>query len=435
MQKEVEDIAQTVINGFGVAGMAIGIVKSGEIYAKGFGVKDIETQEPVTSNSLFHLASISKTFVATAVMQLVEGGKLELDAPLVTYLPDFTLDDERYRQITVQQMLSHTSGMPDTDDYGWDRPEYDDQALERYMHSLANERLIAAPGEKFAYSNIAYEVLGLLVARTSGQSFEEYIKQHILRPLDMKNSTFLKTEITPEHATTPHILLPPTIVSQEYPYNRAHAPSSTLHSSTAELCNWAMMNLNRGEYRGQRLLQAKSFEQMWHPYQQLGPAYPTEFVGLSWFIDTYRGHWTIRHDGADTGFQTDMILLPDQSIAVIVLANTIPAPVGKAVFALVDLLLGHEPEFPKSPVLTSLSTILANEGIQEAAAEYRRLQETQADRYDFGLEQFLDIIYTLREVHRYTEGFQLARLGLDLFPDSQELTELLDKIRGKSEHT
>jgi CubicO group peptidase (beta-lactamase class C family) len=126
MQKEVENLAQTVINGFGVAGMAIGFVKGEEVFAKGFGVKDIETQEPVTSRSLFHLASISKTFVATAVMQLVEVGKLVLDAPLVTYLPDFTLADERYHQITVQQMLSHTAGMPDTDDYGWDRPEYDD---------------------------------------------------------------------------------------------------------------------------------------------------------------------------------------------------------------------------------------------------------------------------------------------------------------------
>ena len=163
----VEDLGRTVTDKFGVAGMAIGIVKDGQVYAEGFGVKDITTREPVTANSLFHLASISKTFVATAVMQLVERGKLELDTPLITYVPDFVLDDDRFRQITVRQMLSHTSGMPDTDDYGWDRPEYDDRALERYVHSLANEKLIAAPGEKFSYSNIAYEVLGLLVARTS----------------------------------------------------------------------------------------------------------------------------------------------------------------------------------------------------------------------------------------------------------------------------
>ena len=433
MQKEIENLAQIVTDKFGVAGIAIGIVKGQEVYARGFGVKDIETQEPVSANSLFHLASISKTFVATAVMQLVEQGKLELDATLVTYLPDFILDDERYKQITVQQMLSHTAGMPDTNDYGWDRPEYDDGALERYMHSLANEKLIAAPGEKFAYSNIAYEVLGVLIARTSSQSFEDYVKQHILLPLSMDCSTFLKVEVPAEHTTTPHILLPQTVVSQEYPYNRAHAPSSTLHSSAAELCHWALMNLNHGEFRGQRILQAKSFEQMWHLYQQTEPNYPTEFVGLSWFIDTYRDHRTIYHNGADVGFQTSMILLPDQSLAVIVLANTIPAPVSKVTYAIVDLLLGLESEFPKPPVLVSLETILTNQRIQEPSDEYRRLQETQMDQYDFGLEQFVDIVYTLREVRRYAEGLRVAQLGLELFPDSTELTELHEQIRSKNE--
>lgn len=159
--QEVDDLTHSVVNGFGVEGLAIGIVKDEQIFADGFGVKSIETQEPVTANSLFHIASISKTFVATAIVQLAEQGKLELGAPLITYLPDFILADERYRQITVRQMLSHTSGMPDTDDYGWAHPEYDDQALERYVRSLADEKLIAAPGEKFAYSNIGYEVLGV----------------------------------------------------------------------------------------------------------------------------------------------------------------------------------------------------------------------------------------------------------------------------------
>jgi CubicO group peptidase (beta-lactamase class C family) len=431
MQAEVEDLAQTVTDRFGVAGMAIGIVKGEQVYAEGFGVKNIETQEPVTASSLFHLASISKTFVATAVIQLVERGKLELDAPLFTYLPDFIVDDERYRQITVRQMLNHTSGMPDTDDYGWERPDYDDQALERYMRSLVNEKLIAAPGEKFAYSNIAYEVLGLLIARLSGQSFEDYINQHLLRPLDMNGSTFLKMEVAPEHATTPHILLPSTVISSEYPYNRAHAPSSTLHSSASELCSWALMNLNRGEFRSRCILQETSFEQLWHPYQQTGPAHPNEFVGLSWFIDTYRGYRTIRHDGVDVGFQSDMILLPDQSLAVIVLANTIPAPVNTVTNTIIDLLLGLEPEPPKPPVLVALGTILAAQGVWTAAEKYRYLLETQMDQYDFGLEQFLDIVYTLLEVRRYTEGFQVARLGMQLFPDSPELADLIEQISSR----
>jgi CubicO group peptidase (beta-lactamase class C family) len=299
------------------------------------------------------------------------------------------------------------------------------------MHSLGKEKLIAGPGETFAYSNIAYEVLGLLVARISGQSFEDYIQQHILLPLDMNSSTFLKTQVSSEHATAPHIVLPPTVVSPEYPYHRAHAPSSTLHSSAEELCSWALMNLNRGEFRGRRILQAKSFEELWYSYQQTGPSYPTEFAGLSWFIDTYKGQRTIRHDGVDIGFQSDLILLPDLSLAVIVLANTIPAPVKVVTHAVVDLLLGLEPEIPKPPVLMSLGSVLGEEGIEAAGREYLRLQKTKAGQYDFGLEPFLDIAFTLKEVRRYDQGSQVAQLGLALFPGSPELAELLQQLQGE----
>lgn len=433
MQKEIEALAQSIIHGFGVAGMAIGIVKDGKMHAQGFGVKDIRTGEPVTADSLFHLASISKTFVATAVMQLVEQGKLSLDGPLVNYLPDFVLNDERFRQITVRQMLNHTSGMPDTDDYGWDQPEYDDAALERYAQSLAKEKLIATPGAAFSYSNIAYEVLGLLIARTAGQSFESYIAEHLLHPLGMLSSTFLKTEVLREHATTPHFVLPPTIVSPEYPYNRAHAPSSTLHSSARELCRWALMNLNRGKLDGNRVLPTSSFDQLWHPHCPTDPDHPGEFVGLSWFIQDYRGHRMIRHDGEDVGFQTDLVLLPEQGLAVTVLTNTIPGPVNAMTHAVLDLLLGIEPAFPKPPVLLSLGGILAEHGVQAAAQEYSRLQRTQADHYDFGPDQFLDIGYTLLEVRRYEEGSRVVKLGIQLFPDAAELTRLLTKFNSLEE--
>jgi len=149
----IEDAIGSIMKSFELSGLAVGIVKKGEnAYTKGFGVKNIATREPITPTSLFHMASISKTFVCTAIMQLIEKGKISLSAPVVTYLPYFKLDDDRYSSITIQQMLSHLSGMPDVDSYHWDQPEYDDGALERYVRSLSHNKLIAAPGEKFSYS-------------------------------------------------------------------------------------------------------------------------------------------------------------------------------------------------------------------------------------------------------------------------------------------
>src|SRR5579884_2633103 len=255
LQAALEPLIERVMGSFAMAGLAVGVVKGDEIlYARGFGVRDVATREPVTARTLLHLASNSKPFVATAVMQLVEQGNVALDAPVASYLPAFTMHDERYREITVQQMLSHTSGMPDEIDFHWDAPEYDEGALERYVRGLADRSLIFAPGERFSYSNIAYEVLGALIAQVSGMPFERYMRQAILQPLEMNTSTFLKADVPTELATTPYICLPRLERSPVYPYHRAHAPSSTLHSSALEMCNWARAHLRRGAFGGKRIL-------------------------------------------------------------------------------------------------------------------------------------------------------------------------------------
>ncbi len=171
LEAKLQPFVQHVVESFGLAGLAIGIVKSGElVYTQGFGVRSLETREPVTPRSLFHMASVSKPFVATAIVQLVEQGKLALDAPVVTYLPYFRLKDPRSKEITVRQMLSHTAGMPDADDYHWYAPEDDEEALERYVRSLAGEELIAAPGEKYAYSNVLRPTRACRAAAGHGSS-------------------------------------------------------------------------------------------------------------------------------------------------------------------------------------------------------------------------------------------------------------------------
>jgi len=133
-------------------------------------------------------------------MQLVEHGKIELEAPLAGYLPYFRLDDERYREMTIRQVLSHTAGMPDMDESEYDElvahPEVDEGAAERYVRRLSHLKLVAAPGERFFYSNIAYNVLGDLIAKLSGQSFEDYMKAHILQPAGMPDIWLFQESLT-----------------------------------------------------------------------------------------------------------------------------------------------------------------------------------------------------------------------------------------------
>jgi CubicO group peptidase (beta-lactamase class C family) len=319
LQAELEPKIAEVIKSGRLPGFAIGVVKNGKlIYAKGFGVAKLGASTPVTSRSLFHMASVTKTFVATAVMQLVEQGKIDLDSPITKYLPYFKMDDERYRDIKVRQMLSHTSGIPDTTNYHWDQPEYDDKALERFVRSTANQKLIFAPGEKFAYSNTAYEILGDLIAKVSGETFEDYVQHHILTPLGMKDSTLLVRQANASLLTSPHVEEGgQLVVSKVFPYNRAHAPSSTLYSNIDDMSRWAIANLNHGEFEGRRILKRETAELMWQPVVSAS----NMKEGISWFTKDLQGHRLVMHDGGDIGFQSRLLLAPDDSVAVIAMAN------------------------------------------------------------------------------------------------------------------
>ena len=132
---------EKIITSFDLPGVAVGIVKDNKIiYVKTFGYLNTETKEPVTLTSLFHMASVSKPFVATAIMQLVEQNKIHLDSTVVSYLPYFKLDDDQYKNITIIQMLNHISGMPDVQDYEWYKPVYDAGALEQYVRSISSKK-------------------------------------------------------------------------------------------------------------------------------------------------------------------------------------------------------------------------------------------------------------------------------------------------------
>ena len=126
-------------------------------------------------------------------MQLAEQKRIDLNHPVIKYLPYFKMKDQRYKSITLLQMLSHTSGLPDIEAEelysSWENPEYDDQALERYVYSVQDKSLIANPGESYVYSNMAYDILGDLISKVSGMSFEQYIEKNILNPLAMNKST------------------------------------------------------------------------------------------------------------------------------------------------------------------------------------------------------------------------------------------------------
>jgi CubicO group peptidase (beta-lactamase class C family) len=418
LEATLTPIIEKTIQDFDLPGLAIGVVKDNKIvYARGFGYKNIDTQIPVTTSTLFHMASISKPFVATAVMQLVEQGKIDLDEKVTTYLPYFKLDDERYKDITIQQMLSHVSGMPDVEDYEWEKPQYDEGALERYVRSLTDQKMRFDPGTKHAYSNMAFECLGDVIAKVSGMSFAEYEKQHILNPTGMTESTFLKPEHLPENWASGHLRTIRTIAWDGYPYNRRHGPSSTLHSNALEMCRWAIINMNRGTYEDQKILNPDSYDLLWKAWFKIGRDDSGRAVGLSWFLGDHRGERTVSHGGGDTGFNTYLVLLPERSMAVIVLCNYIPAPITVLCNTALDLLLGFETGSIKPPASVPVLKALAENGSDEAVRVWKSLQEDHKDEYDFSQRQFFMMAAMSIELDRIDDGEKVIRLFQAILPE------------------
>jgi CubicO group peptidase (beta-lactamase class C family) len=430
MAASFDPIARRAVEDHGLPGLVVGVVAGGRLAWSGaWGVRNVGGTEPLTTRSLFHMASVTKPFVGTAVMQLVEQGGVELDAPVVRYLPYFALADPRAALITVRQMLSHTSGMPDVRDYEWEKAVADEGALERYVRGLGREEMIAAPGERFRYSNMAYEVLGHLVAKVSGETFEGYVKAHILAPLGMKDSTVFKPEADPALTTTPHVLDGQLAVapSAVYPYNRMHGPSSTLHSNVPDMARFALANLRRGELDGRRILKSESYDVLWKP---TGDA--SRPVAISWFQGENAGRRTVGHGGGDTGYRSNLLLLPDEGVAVIAMCHFDGCPVGGLTNAALDVALGLPARsVPRSLYLALGRTVLAR-GAAAAVGQYRELKATAAAEYDFGERVLNGLGYWLLGRDRATDAIEIFKLNVEAYPESANVYDSLGEAYRKA---
>jgi len=355
LEKQVDDYLKEQIQLNGIPGICTAIVRDGKVvYSRAFGVRELGKKETLTPENVFHFASVSKTFTATAIVQLIEKGKLKLDEPLVTYLPYFRLADERYKDITIRQIVNHTSGITRVEDLEWDKPQFDEGAAERYVRSLSNDTLRAAPGIHYFYTDKAVDMMADLISKVSGIPFEEYVKENIFKPLGMDHSSFIYPEIDNALRTTGH-MGNPAKPSKVYPYNRAHTPSSTLNSNVVDMSHWLIANLNRGELNGHRILKADSYDLLWKPSTSLDiesefNAFQLEHFmqfspvthGINWYLGEFHGHFVVFHAGVDTGFRSFEILLPNELIGVVIASNWYYTDTPKLAADIVDLILKLE---------------------------------------------------------------------------------------------
>ncbi|MEI9920210.1 MAG: serine hydrolase domain-containing protein [Bacteroidota bacterium] len=416
-----------------IAGLTVAITRNDSvIYTNAFGYRNIETKEPLTTGNIFHWASVSKTFVSTAIMQLWQQKKIDLDEKLITYVPYFKQAGPFYKEITIRQMLNHTSGIGDVDDYEWNKPQYDSGALERFVRSIANDKMLFTPGTDFQYSNSAYEALGDVIAKVSGMSFETYVRRNILDPLEMNTTSFLYQEIPDSLRVSGHLWLGGAVVSEHYPYNRMHGPSSTLNSNVLEMTHYAMAHLHRGIYKDKRILPDSIYDLWWKSsVDHLGKSH----IGLTWFLEQRNGTRIVSHSGGDKGFRSMFMLVPDKNISVILVGNYEALRPYDLAAAMLDIVMDIEPLPGRRQIGFEVGEVMKAKGIDSAKAFFKKTKADSArrkyylwreDEGAFGLPA-----YFFYDGEKYAEAVELFKLNVEEFPNSSDAQSLLKDAEAK----
>ncbi len=263
-------------------GVALGIVKRDKtVHLKGFGQAN-SSARAVTPQTPFIIGSTSKSFTALAIMQLVEAGKVELDAPIRRYIPWFQVaDQEASAHITVGELLNHTSGLSPAAGAEYLQKQDDSKgALERAVRSLRTEELDRPVGESFEYSNVNYTILGLIVQRVSKESYERYVEEHILTPLQMNDSYMFVSEAQSHGLATGHqYWFGYPFSGGGVPYGRADTPSGYISSTAQDMSRYLIAQLNGDATRAPGSSRLRGSPRCTGALPRWVPTSPTLWVG------------------------------------------------------------------------------------------------------------------------------------------------------------
>ncbi|MED1724570.1 serine hydrolase domain-containing protein [Brevibacillus parabrevis] len=319
----IDAVIQRTFDQTKVPGFAIAVVKDEEIiYAKGFGSTNLEEGgAPVTPDTIFRIGSVSKPLTGSAIMRLVEAGKVDLDEPIVNYIPEFRLRaPEATGKVTLRMLLNHTAGLPDGGDMVGKR---DPEALGEYVREVIPQlSLIAPPGFLHAYSNHHLNLAGYVAERVTGMPFSLFMKEWLFDPLHMSRTMYdpliaMTYPLALSHDRHPDGTLR---VQHNFPENAANYPSYFGMSSVHDMAKFSIMHLNNGRFGDVQILSPESIEEM-HSFQADRFTLSGLASGLTFFRDTYKGVPIIKHAGAISTYNSALLLQPEQKIGIVTLSS------------------------------------------------------------------------------------------------------------------
>jgi len=309
---------QSQIEELKVPGVAVGILQKGKIHTAGFGITNVQHPLPVTDDTRFQIGSISKTITGTAIMRLIEQGKLDLDATVQTYLPNFKVADPKTsEQVTLRHLLTHTAGWDG--DFFHDTGPGDD-ALPRYVNDMASLEQMAPLGTVFSYNNAGFVLLGAILEAIEKKPTESLLKSRVINPLGMTSACFHPNDvITHRFATGHNTGKNRPKIARPWALPRYAWAAGGVMCHVKDLLKYARFHLGSGKAGNRRLLKAATLKQMHSPQTTIGQL--QEAIGFSWFIDHIDGVKILSHGGGTVGQITHLLLVPKHKFACAIFTN------------------------------------------------------------------------------------------------------------------
>lgn len=360
----IEKISPDLMEKSRIPGLSIAVVRDGEVvYARGFGARNVEQNLPATPDTLYGIGSCTKSFVALAVLQLVEQGKISLEDPASKHVP---LEIGRPgKHITIKHLLTHSSGIPSlgTSTIALQRgigvdvwvPWGGVDDFYRHVNS-AGEEIAADPGDRFFYLNAGYRMLGHIIQEASGTRFDRYITEKIIRPLKMTRTTLSKAEYMKERdRMTPYRRDGDgKLVATEFPYPNVEdnpefsfiAAAGGIISSARELTNYLTMNINVGTFEGVELLSRELVEEMWTPHAERSRnLYGSYGYGYGWGVtEDFLGSKMVSHGGSILVSTAHLAFVPKHRIGVALASNVAGFPHAAVAQGVLASLMGRDPD-------------------------------------------------------------------------------------------
>src|SRR6202162_330912 len=343
------------------------------IWAEGFGYADPDKKIVATAETVYRIGSVSKLFTDIGVMQLVERGQLDLDAPVQKYLPDFHPHNPCGPPITLRQLMSHRSGLlrePPIGNY-FDPSEL---SLGAMVQSLNDTTLVYAPETHTKYSNAGVAVVGYLLQKQSDQPFAAYLRQSVLYSMGPRNSEFQPQPELIQKLAKAYMWSYDGLSFQAPTFELGMAPAGCMYSTVLDLARFESVLFNQGRGPNVQVLKPETLQKMWTP--QFAQPGATSGYGIGFRISQLEGHREIGHGGAIYGFATQLAALPDEKLGVVTVttidaANAVTSHVAQEALQLMLAAKQHSP-LPEIPA----ATLISSEHIRQVAGRYGQGQDT-----------------------------------------------------------